>query len=275
MHFSLRTALVMLASASIAAGACGGNVVVDGNPAGTGGMGGTTAASPTTTGFGASTTTTTFSFGVGAGTTNDATSTSVVTSTTATGTGGASTGACTQGVDEKIFSGLTFFPDIEVPCVMATPGNTPATMACIQAKTGLSNGCMACIGADLQCGVTNCLNVCATNQGSPMCTTCRRTSCEAAFIACSGQPHEPGSLTCASVLGVGPKGTLWQQGLAAADFATDAAESTYQAFGACACNGACSGACSPNYCNGQMASVNCVSCVFMACGAQMAKCMAN
>src|SRR5262249_34865268 len=100
MHASLRTALLLLASATITAGACGGNVVVDGSSTGTG-LGGAT------------TTTTTTGLGAGPVTTNDATVTSAVATTTAAGTGGAPTDACSDSTDQKVLITQTIFPDVE------------------------------------------------------------------------------------------------------------------------------------------------------------------
>jgi hypothetical protein len=274
MHFSLRSVLALLFSAAVATGACGGNVVVDGT-AGASGTGATT-----TTGFGASTTT----VGVSGGTTTGVSTTSVSTTTSTTSstsssssttsTGTTSSGACTDPLDDKTFTYTVVFPT-EVKCALANFSNNAGLNMCLS-SLGLTAGCEACVDAELQCSIQHCPTPCSANQGSQQCTSCRKANCESAFVACSGRAHDTGITNCSGVLGNGPWSTPWQFGLDAADFTTQAAQTAYQDFGACACGSSpCAPACAGNYCMGQTASMGCASCIKQNCGMAYATCETN
>jgi len=77
---------------------------------------------------------------------------------------------------EDIISGCIF------SCMM-TGGDCMQT--CFETDLDLSSGCATCFAEVSQCTLTNCPLQCAT-PGSEECATCRGTSCDPAFIECSG-----------------------------------------------------------------------------------------
>jgi hypothetical protein len=303
MHFSLRTTLVLVATTAVAAGACGGNVVVDSTSAGTA-NGGTTTASTTFTavtgfsttdtgfgttgtgfggsettgtGFGGSETTGT-GFGGSETTGFGTTATVSVTSSTGTGMGGA---PCTDGTDLSIFDSQVIYPAL-VDCVKANLGNPGGEQMCIQAKVGLTPLCAKCVVADLDCSVTSCASVCLSDPNGENCIGCRNTQCEPQFVGCSGFPQAPGSASCADTLLAGTKGAGWVQGLPPEAFVTDGANAAYQIVDTCACSSSASGSCfgkcsgsNPDFCTGGVASDGCLACIESACGTEMMKCDAN
>jgi hypothetical protein len=277
MHLSLRSALLLMFGSSVAAGACGGNVVVDPQSVSTGG-----ATTTSTTGFGAAPTTSTTGFGnsttnsVGAGgsitTVGPGGGTTTSSSSSVSSTSGG-VGACTDPSDDKLFVTTPLW-SIEVPCVMANLGNQTKIDACIATKTGLGSGCLACLDADLQCAVSHCLNSCASSPTSQSCADCRLMSCAAAFVACSGRASDTGITNCSTLLGNGPGATPWKHGLDAADFTTQNAYNAYSQYDGCVCTGACAGPCA-GYCGGQTGSSACAVCVKQSCPANLVSCETN
>ncbi len=269
MSPSLRALVIFLVATSAIAGACGGNVVVDGMTTGTGA---TTGSAGSTNGFGGSVTTgfgggITTGFGGGV-TTTTGFGGSVTTTTTVT-----PVGACTDPQDANIFQNTVAFP-IEAKCALANLGNSPGLVMCLTGNVGLTSACAGCLADDMLCSVAHCAGQCSQDPESPGCASCRQANCEGQFVACSGQPHDTGITDCAGVLGQGPTMTPWQHGLADSDFTTPQAEDAYATYDTCACVG-CGPECAGNYCNGQPADAQCAGCVSGMCAMATAECVAN
>jgi hypothetical protein len=257
MHVSLRSTLFLFVTASVAAGACGGNVVVD-QPTGAGGAGAAT--------MGAA----------AAATTSGGVTTSIVsvssTSSTTTGTSSGA-GACTDPMDTQILAMTVILP-IAVNCSALHPTDMAGDRMCIQAGTGLTPACSACLAQDTTCSIQFCLAACVNNPNDPGCTDCRTRFCRDSLAACSGRVREVGAQSCSSLLGGGPEGHSWVQGLVASDFATTTAFAVYQEYGACAC-GTCA-QCAMDYCTGKLlAGAKCASCIMQQCGSLEAACQKN
>ena len=314
MRLPLSMTLPLLAGAAASVGACGPNVILDGmtTGSGSGGNGSTTgmAFGGSTTGFGvggASVTNTvgvggvssTSGFGGGGVAVTNAVSVGTggftVASSAAVGTGGGSvttvtstgtgvTGACTDGLDEKIFYGSLLYP-ILVKCAFGNLGNAEAEAMCIEPATGLSAACTECIVDDLLCSLNACTNVCAGDPNGGPCETCRDQNCAGAFLACSGVTYAPGSTTCQERLFNGTKGTGWQRKMPASAFITVTGQTSYKYLDECAClpgSPSCIDVCDdahsngpPDFCNGAVASPQCLSCLESSCGADFMNCQSN
>jgi len=282
MNVSLRVFLLFLAAAAGSAAACGGNVIVDELPPGTGGTP-TTVATHAATGVGGGVAVSGVTVGSGAGGApfTAAAVTGVTVTTTATtggglgGSGGAGGAPCDDGLDDKILVTTDIFPGA-VKCVMEFLGQEPALTSCLASVTGLTAGCVACVDADLRCSAASCLSECLGDQASAACANCRVENCGKSFVACSGRAHEPGTLRCADVFGGGPQMTPWQRGLDASDFVTTAALQDYDALDACACKpGKCLNLCANFYCLGLVGPTACAQCIETQCTPQVTSCQAD
>jgi hypothetical protein len=314
MHVSLRTALVLFATTAVAAGACGGNVVVDTPTTGTtgianGGAGPTTGTEPETTdtgfgtsvtgfgttgtgfggsnttgGFGGSNVTTATGFGAsnttatGFGTTAVSVSSSTsVSVSSSTGTGAGGSGACTtDGSDIMVLSQPTIYGDM-VQCAMQAPGNAGANTMCLEALTGLTSQCLSCVVSDLECSLAQCANPCIGNPDSEACISCRNGTCADNFRVCSGFFDAPGSTTCTDLLTAGTKGMGWRRGIPGEAFLGQGGFQSYQLIDQCACDqpSPCGGECGDNFCTLSVASAGCLMCLESACSSQMQKCAQN
>jgi hypothetical protein len=219
MNISPRTASLLLVTAVIAA-ACGGNVVVDGQPGnGTTSAGGAGGA-PSTSAGGAGGAPSTGSIG-GGGVSNVAVSTgggfsvsassvvgvtvtvsssvsavsvSVSSSVSSTGGGGGGSGpvgACSQGSDPMELDNPNL-GNLLTQCAEENLTNLGALTMCIQSETGLSSGCVKCVGSYVECAIEHCIQVCIPpNDMSQACLACETAKCGSAFTACSGKPPPP------------------------------------------------------------------------------------
>jgi hypothetical protein len=243
----------------------------------------------TSTGFGGFGTSTTTSTGFGTSTSTSSSTGFSSTSTSSTSSSGF-VGDCTQGGDPKAF----YNPNLNAVltmCAQAHLGNSAATAMCIEQGTGVSSGCLMCLNDDVTCAEQHCLNNCIPpNTESKACVSCRATYCDPTFVTCSGMLAAPGSQTCAGVLGGGPTVTPVQAGLLPSAFVTTAGDNAYTALMNCACNTVttgnspgCQNICDdhlngtnvPNYCNGSVASSQCMDCLKTYCEMTLITCGVN
>jgi hypothetical protein len=305
MDLTLRIAFATVVGAVVAVGACGGNVVVDGQSTSAGTGGGSVAitgfggnvTSSTVTGFGGNVTSSTVT-GFG----GDVTSSTVtgfggdVTSSTVTGFGGDMTSstsgfggtgggggpgmACNDSTDLTITDDLTLWQFI-FQCAEENLNNPGGDTMCLESQLGLTAPCVQCAVDYTTCGEQFCEGPCGNGPDDLGCMSCRNKACGALFSSCAGVPS-PGSMTCATLLMSG-----WQRGLTGVGFLTAQAGMAYQYLDSCACaqsvpDAGCSTDCDaalsngpPDFCNGAAPSVTCNQCLATACAGVIFTCQQN
>jgi hypothetical protein len=260
LRTSFRSAPFLLVTASVAAGACGGNIVAR-PQAGTGGV------STVTDHTGGVTTTTSLDNPGGAA---PVTSSSSVASSSSSGAPGCSG-------DEPVFTYGVLWPS-GISCFSMDAGNTPAEETCIQSMFPvpfLSPGCTHCLAQDLDCARSYCNSPCTNDPTGKTCAQCRQTSCAGAFTQCSGRLWDFGAMTCSVAVG-NPSTSLLATGLSAGDFFSADARDAYDQYVICACSNGMCPACQTDPCTSKgLASPGCASCIEQQCAKELAACQMN
>jgi hypothetical protein len=192
----LRAGLGLATLWTVGAGACGGNVVVDGPSTGTGATGATT-----TTTVGTNTTTSGFG-GAGGSTTSLFTSTDVATST--------STGpscSCDLACKIAVGCGITAPSNCTQFCADLTPSVTDCI--CMNASNGDCSSTEACLGSFSSTAVSGSGSSGGTGGGTDQaCSQCANASAQSAcpmqLDACLSTPDCVAVLDCHQTCGYGP-----------------------------------------------------------------------
>lgn len=109
------------------------------------------------------------------------------------GDGSSGSGKCTNSADHALLDTkakrdgvATKAKNCGISCLGATDKKKCAT-DCIVKGTKLSRGCSACYGDNVLCSANNCLNECAADPNSSLCTKCRDDKgCTKAWETCTG-----------------------------------------------------------------------------------------
>ncbi|CAE6955723.1 unnamed protein product [Symbiodinium natans] len=96
-------------------------------------------------------------------------------------------GGCTNSNDMKVWKhgGRKSFDASLNHCGRSCAAGYPCTKDCMQ-KKGYSSGCAGCMAQLVGCSRDHCMNQCITNDKSPACTHCVKSSCRPKMKACSG-----------------------------------------------------------------------------------------
>ncbi|CAE7210430.1 unnamed protein product [Symbiodinium pilosum] len=96
-------------------------------------------------------------------------------------------GGCTNSHDIGVWKhgGRRSFDAALNSCGRGCAAGFPCTKDCMQRK-GYSGGCASCMAQLVGCSRDHCMNQCISNDKSPACTHCVKSSCRPKMKACSG-----------------------------------------------------------------------------------------
>jgi hypothetical protein len=96
-------------------------------------------------------------------------------------------GACSNAADKALIENGTV-GDQTKSCATKCYFNSDVSSCvakCLQSSTGISLACGGCYGDSTECTFAHC-SVCISDSTSSACTSCIKTNCGAAFVACAG-----------------------------------------------------------------------------------------